>query len=220
MKKTIILLIFLCSIIETQAQQIVMDPGMYGILYANHSAQYSMLGKIRSEQKEIKKYQATITYLTTNINRIQAKVQKSLTEVKSIVKQGQNVIYAKDIAKDVGIYQKKAFDYAVGDPVLVGVAYKAEIALLNRTYALGTFIISALKGGEGNMMTNMERMKIINRVVAELREMRGIAYGLYIRMKYAKMGNKWKAIAREHNINLFLLNDLERGKILDDMKIW
>ncbi|MFL0137687.1 hypothetical protein [Tenacibaculum maritimum] len=220
LKKTLFAIILIMNISINYSQSIVIDPGLYATLIANNTVQKGALSSIKKEQNQIKGLKAKITVLTANINRIQGKVLNSLTKVKSIVSNGKNVINASLIAKDVGEYQAKAFNIARDDATLVLIAYKMEYALSQRTLDLGTFIISALRGGEGNMMTNMERTKIINRVVDELKEMRGIAYGIWIRMKYARLGNKWKEIAAAHKINLFLLNDLERGTIVRDLKIW
>lgn len=222
MKKKIVLSIafFLVLINFSFAQTWVTDPGLYGVLIRNNSVHRSSLNAIKNEQNQIKGLKAKIAGLTANINRIQTKVQRSLTEVKGVVRDGKNVINASVIATDIGDYQAKAFNIARQDPTLVLLAYKMQYKLSQRTLDLGTFVISALRGGEGNMMTNMERMKIINRVVDELKEMRGIAYGIWIRMKYASYGNKWRDIAQAHNIDLFLLDNLERRQIVRDLKVW
>ncbi|MCG8226383.1 hypothetical protein [Tenacibaculum finnmarkense] len=211
-------LVFFVS--KSYAQTVVTDPGLYGILIANNRVHKGALSSIKSEQTKIRTLKTKITLLTANINRIQTKVLESLTKVQSVVRDGKNVINAGLIAKDIGNYQAMAFEIAKEDPTLVLIAYKMEYALTQRTFDLGTFIVSALKGGEGNMMSNMERTKIINRVVDELKSMRGIVYGIWIRMKYARLGNKWKAIATEHKIDLFLLDDFQRNRIIKDLKIW
>lgn len=222
MKRVILLFItiVLITINNLVSQTLVADPGLYGVLIRNNSVHKTSLNAIKKEQNEIKGLKAKIAGLTANINRIQTKVQRSLTEVKGVVRDGKNVINASVIARDVGDYQSKAFNIARQDATLLLIAYKMQVKLSQRTLDLGTFIISALRGGESNMMTNMERMKIINRVVDELKEMRGIAYGIWIRMKYASYGNKWRAIAEAHNIDLFLLDELERGQIVKDLKVW
>lgn len=219
MKKTVFILVLILSV-KSYAQTVVTDPALYGVLVTNTAVHKSSLNAIRSEQRSIKGYKATIAGLTANINRIQTKVQTSLTKVQSVVSQGQNVIQASSISLQIKDYQKKAYDIAVQDPVLLALAYKLEINLLNKTYELGTYIISALKGGEGNMMTNMERMKIINRVVDELKAMRGLSYSVWLKFKYGRNGSLLKKIALEHNINLFLLDDLQKSNIRKKLKVW
>ena len=165
MKKSILFLFIFHSTIKVFvfSQTIVTDPGLYGVLISNNQVHKSSLNGIKKEQNQIKVLKTKIAGLTANINRIQSKVEKSLTDVKSFIRDGHNVSNAWVIATDITEYQSKAFTIAKRDPSLVLIAHKMELKLSERKLALGAFIVNALKGGEGNMMTNMDRMKIINR---------------------------------------------------------
>lgn len=217
MKNKMLLLMILFVGLKMSAQQIVVDPTVVGTLWANHSVQNGTLNNIKSEQNGIKRLQTTINLKLIQIKALQEKTYNSLARVQSVVRQGKNIIYASKIAADIGRYQGEMLDNGRGNPVLYAVALKTELALINRTFDLFTYINTAVRGGDVNLMSNIDRMKIINHVVDELRRMRGLAYSINRKMRTAKYSGTFKALLQEFNISLFGLNKINRLGIVRDV---
>lgn len=199
------------------SQQVVVDPTVVSTLWANHAVQNTSLNNIKSEQNGIKNLQTTINIKLLQIKELQEKTYKSLKKVQSVVSQGKNVIYASTVAADIGKYQSQMIQTAKGNPLLYAVALKTELALINRTFDLFTYISTATTGGDINLMTNIDRIKIINHVLDELRIMRGLAYSINRKMRTAKYSGVFKSILREFDISLMGMDDINRLGIINDI---
>jgi hypothetical protein len=185
--RQLLILIALVSSLNGLAQQVVFDPAVLSTLVINHEAQQNVLVDIKEKETAIATAQTTIATQMAVIRELKQKVYNSMRNVSAIVRDSRSIIYAIDIAKDIGEYQGKMVTMASGDPVLTIVAVQAEAELISRTAALFTFIYTtAIVGGDFNLMDNKQRLDIIRHVVNELRIMRGIAYGIYRRMTIAK----------------------------------
>lgn len=217
MKKITFLVIVGIFFFKTNAQQVVVDPGVVAALTTNHLIQNGTLNKIKSEERGIKNLQGTINVKLLQIKSLQQKTYNSLKQVQSIVQQGKNVVYASTVAADIGDYQAQMLENAGGNALLYGVALKTELALINRTYDMFMYINTALTGGDINLMSNMERMKIINHVVDELRTMRGLAYSINRKIRTAKYSGSFRALLQEFDISLLGLNQINRMGIIQDV---
>jgi hypothetical protein len=195
MKKLTILLSICLLPFLAKSQQVVFDPAVVSTLVANHTAQQGMLTQIRNEETKIAGFQATIALKMTEIKELEQKMHNSLTRVDQVITTGRNVIYASQIAQDIGRYQVEMIQLAAGDPELTLVAVKAELELINRTIDLFEYIMQASVGGDINMMSNAERMNLIRHVVDNLRIMRGMAFGIVRRMRTAKYAGVWRTIS-------------------------
>ena len=195
LKPIILLLLISLSYSNSHAQQLVFDPAVLSTLVINHEAQQRALVDIKEKETTIAAAQTTIASQMMVIRELKQKVYNSLREVTAIVRDSRSIIYAIDIAKDIGEYQAKMVETAAGDPKLTIVAVQAEAELITRTAALFTYIYTtAIIGGDINLMDNKQRLDIIRHVVNELRIMRGIAYGIYRRMAIAKRAGILKTI--------------------------
>lgn len=185
--RQLLILIALISNLNGLAQQVVFDPAVLSTLVINHEAQQNVLVDIKEKETAIATAQTTIATQMAIIRELKQKVYNSMRNVSAIVRDSKSIIYAIDIARDIGEYQGKMVTMASGDPTLTIVAVQAEAELISRTAALFTFIYTtAIVGGDFNLMDNKQRLDIIRHVVDELRIMRGIAYGIYRRMTIAK----------------------------------
>ena len=196
MKKCLCLinLITLLSV-SASAQQLVFDPAVLSALVVNHEAQQTVLKDIKQSEGEISSLQATISFKMAQIQELEAKMYNSLKTVQSIVGQGKNIIYASTIANDIGKYQSQMLDIAQGDPELMLIAAKTELALINRTADLFTYIYQvAVIGTDMNLMNNADRLNLIRHVVDELRIMRGLAYSITRKMRVARYAGLWKSM--------------------------
>jgi len=195
MKKYLFLLSILAVGAKSQAQQVVFDPAVVSTLVVNHTAQQSALSEIKDSEGQIAGWQKAITLKMIEIKELEDKMYNSLKSVQSIVGQSKNIIYASNIAKDIGVYQGQMIETAKGDPELMLIAAKTELELINRTSDLFTYIYQvAVIGTDVNLMSNSDRLDLIRHVVDELRIMRGLAYGINRKMRVAKYAGLWKAM--------------------------
>lgn len=195
MKHLIILFTLSFLVQNLQAQQVVFDPFVLSTLVINHQAQQRTLVDIKNKEGSIAAAQSVIASQMLLIRRLEERMYKSMSQVTAIVRDSKSIVYAIDIAKDVGKYQAKMMLLAAGDSKLMIVAIKSEAELISRTAALFTYIYTtAIIGGDINLMNNKQRLDIIRHVIDELRIMRGIAYGICRRMEVAKRAGVLKTI--------------------------
>jgi hypothetical protein len=203
----------------TSAQQVVFDPAVVSTLVVNHTAQQSALKDIKNSESEIAAAQKVIAVQMSYIRELEQKMYNSLRNVSMVITGAKDIIYASQIAKDIGAYQKQMVDIAAGDPILMVVALKTEAALIQRTADLLTYIYTvAVVGGDINLMNNKARLDIIKHVVRELRIMRGMAYGIVRKMRVAKYAGVMKTLNpfglnypnNSRAIAQSLLNDLKK----------
>ncbi len=186
MKSLFLILAIIAISPNVNAQAIVWDPVVMSTLVIQHKDQQGELKKIRNNEIEISVAQKIITTKMTEIKALEEKMYNRLKEISAIVKDAKDIVYASTIAADIGKYQGLMIRYATENPLLLGVAYEAEAALIDRTSDLFTYIYTnAVLGGDINLLDNKQRLEIIQHVIRELRIMRGIAYGIARKMKMA-----------------------------------
>ena len=195
MKTRLIILIQFITINHLFAQQLVFDPAVVSTLVINHTAQQTALKDIRNSEAEIATAQKVIAVQMSYIKELEQKMYNSLKNVSIIITGAKDIIYASQIAADIGTYQQQMVEIATGDPILLAVAVKTEAALIKRTADLFTYIYTvAIIGGDINLMNNKERLDIIKHVVRELRVMRGMAYGIVRKMRVARYAGVMKTL--------------------------
>jgi len=161
----------------------------------NHTAQQEALKDIKTSETEIATAQKVIAVQMSYIKELQQKMYNSLKNVSIVITGAKDIIYASQIAADIGKYQQQMVEIASGDPILLAVAVKTEAALIKRTADLFTYIYTvAIIGGDFNLMNNKGRLDIIKNVVRELRVMRGLAYGVVRKMRVAKYAGVMKTL--------------------------
>ena len=195
MKKLIITpLLFLLFNLSAFSQQLVFDPTVVSTLVINHTAQQEVLKDIKESESEISAAQKTIALKMEQIRVLEEKMYKSLSTVSAVVQNAKDIIYASEIAEDIGRYQKEMMQIAGEDPELLLAAAKTEVELINRSVDLLVYIDIALLGTDANLLDNKQRLDIITHVIEELRVMRGIAYGISRRMKVARSAGLLKSL--------------------------
>ena len=193
MKTKLIVLLLLSG--SVCAQQLVFDPAVVSTLVVNHTAQQEALKDIKNSETEIAAAQKVIAIQMSYIKELEQKMYNSLRNVSMVITGAKDIIYASQIARDIGTYQQQMMQIASGDPVLLAVAVKTEAALIQRTADLFTYIYTvAVIGGDINLMNNKERLDIIKHVVRELRIMRGMAYGIVRKMRVARYAGVMKTL--------------------------
>ena len=180
-------MLFAGTILPALGQRVVFDISCVETLIANHKVQQEALKSIKENEAGISALQQKISEKMVQIEYFHSKFYNSLKTVDAIIKNGKDIIYCTDIAKDIGEYQAQMVKIAVGDPELVTVAYKTEAELISRSVDVMIYINEiALKSGEKNLMDNKQRLELCMHVVNELRAMRALAYSVCRQMKTAK----------------------------------
>lgn len=190
MKKPVFTLCFFVLVLSLNAQSVIVwDPFVMSTLVTCHAAQQKKLKEIKENEVKILAAQTFISEQVRRIKEIEEKLHDRLKTVRSIVRDGANIVYAEQIVEDIGKYQGLMVRYAREDPELVVVAYDAESVLISRTADLLIYIATALTGTDLNLLDNKQRQELIEYVVNELRIMRGIAYSVSNSMKMASKTN-------------------------------
>jgi hypothetical protein len=188
MKKNLLIIIFAWGAWGHMifAQAIVWDMTAMEVLIDNHKVQHEAFKKLKDEEGQIAVLQQSIAEKMTQIEYFHSKLYNSLKSIEAFTKTGKDIIYAGDIAEDIGKYQQQMLEYAVKDPILSLVAVKAQTQLITRTAGLMEYIWQvAVIGTDVNLMDNQQRLDLLNHVITELRLMRGMAFGIVVQMKAA-----------------------------------
>lgn len=188
LKQLISLIAFAIIYTNAKAQAVYVDPSTSGAMLAHAGIINGQLNTTNNRLTLIQSGQLAVTGQLTIVNDLQRKIYKGLSEISSVMTNLLSVkeiaTISSDIVSDVG----KAADLAQNNPALLLFAEQGANEFRTRATALaaevGTFI---LQGGQNNLMDNGERAKLLNRIVTELSIIRGVAYGLYRSMYYAKM---------------------------------
>lgn len=192
MKKLIPFFFFIFLAMSAHSQSvIVFDPAVQATLVTCHIAQQEKLEDIKENEASILAAQLVISDQMERIKEIEEILHERLKTVFSIVQDGANIVYASQIAEDIGKYQGDMIEYASENPLLVGIAYEAEAVLITRTANLLTYLATATIPGEINLLDNRQRQEIIEYAVKELRVMLGIAYTVANNMKIASRERDW-----------------------------
>lgn len=191
------------------------------IMVDHHISRQEDYKKLKNNELQKTGLQGVLLREQEKLTVITNKLKKRYTTVSSIIHSIGRIPYAISVANDCKKYQKSIIDKVIDEPKLAVIAVKTEIAVIKRINKLYKFIYAnAVIGTDFNLMTNEQRLQIITYVVDELRAIRGMLYGVDNRLKYAKDGELLDKLLKEFNIDLFLLNETEKSKIVRELKVW
>lgn len=167
--------------------QIYVDPATAGAMAVHSGVINGQLNRTNDNLTLIQRGQLAVTGQLVIVNDLQNQIYKGLTEVASVVR---NLLAVKDIAEistDIVQDVNKAMNIAGSNPVLLlfaeSGAREFKTRATNLAVEVSTFV---LQGGKNNLMDSGERAKLLNRIVVELTILRGVAYGMYRSMYWAK----------------------------------
>jgi hypothetical protein len=176
------------SVAKVSAQAVYVDPTTAAAMAVHSGIINSQLSSTNNKLTLIQTGQLAVTGQLTAVNSLQKDIYKGLSEVSSIM---SNLLAIKDIAEissDIVTDVGKASSLAQSDPVLLLFAQQGATEFKTRSVALSSEVSTfVLQGGQSNLMDSGERAKLLNRIVSELSIIRGVAYGMYRTMYYAKM---------------------------------
>ena len=155
-----------------------------------------------SKQEEAKNKQA-ITSANEEVNRSQmSKLKTKYRELQSrfqtlalAIDAAQIGLQAAPVISEIVRQQRLIFQYAGNDPLLIVLAYNAEIDMADRAYLLSNYLYGlVLTFGDLNQMKSSDRRILFGHVLTELRRIAGASRGLAATMHYASQKGSLQAI--------------------------
>lgn len=214
MGKLYLILLFLLLGHHLQAQ-IYVDPAVAAATSAHAAVINGQLNNTNNNLTLIQRGQLAVTGQLVIVNDLQDKIYKGLSEVSAVMR---NLLAVKDIAEisaDIVRDVNRALGIAGTNPVLLLFAEQGAKEFKTRATALATEVSAfIMQGGKGNLMDSGERAKLLNRIVTELTILRGVAYGIYRTMYWAKQRgilNSLNPYAGFINIDKRIADDIVRN---------
>ncbi|MCT1531371.1 hypothetical protein M3B46_10215 [Sphingobacterium daejeonense] len=182
------LFLFITLLLGTRLHaQIYIDPAVAAATGAHAGVINGQLNTTNNNLTLIQRGQLAVTGQLVIFNDLQDKIYKGLSEVSAVVR---NLLAIKDIGEistDIVRDVNKAMDLAGSNPVLLLFAEDGAREFKSRATALAAEVTSFVtRGGRQNLMDSGERAKLLNRIVTEMTILRGVAYGMYRSMYWAK----------------------------------
>jgi len=214
MKKLIFILGF-CLLVLPGFTQIYIDPATAGATAAHSGIINGQLNKTNDNLTLIQRGQLAVTGQLVVVNDLQNQIYKGLSEVSGVVRSLLAVKDITEISIDIVEDVNKAVTIAQTNPALLlfaeGGAREFKTRATNLAAEVSSFV---LQGGKSNLMDSGERAKLLNRIVNELMILRGVAYGMYRSMYWAKQRgilNSLNPYAGYINIDKQIADDIIRN---------
>jgi len=195
--------------------QIYFDPAVATATAAHAGVINNQLNNTNEKLTLIQRAQLAVTGQLVIVNDLQDRIYQGLSEVSSIVR---NLLAVKDIAdisSDIIQYANRGMDLAGNNPALLLFAEQGAREFKTRAANLALEVTAfATKGGRDNLMDSGERAKLLNRIVSEMTILRGVVYGMYRSMYWAKQRgilNSLNPYAGFINIDRRLADDIIRN---------
>ena len=195
--------------------QIYVDPAVAAATSAHAGVINNQLNSSNDNLTLIQRGQLAVTGQLIIVNDLQNRIYKGLSEVSSVVR---NLLAIKDvteISSDILSYANKAMILAGNNPALLLFAEQGAREFKTRATNLAIEVTAfATRGGADNLMDAGERAKLLNRIVSEMTILRGVVYGMYRSMYWAKQRgilNSLNPYAGFINIDRRLADDIIRN---------
>lgn len=177
------------------SQTLYVDPVTSGALYAHSAAIDGQLNRTNNNLTLIQQGQLAVSGQLVIVNDLQDRIYRGLSEVSAILHNLTAIKEIADIGVDIVNDVQQTVVIARSNPVLLLFAEEGAREFKVRATSLALEVSSfALRGGASNLMDSGERSKLINHIAAELRVLRGVAYGMHRAMYWAKMQGIWRAL--------------------------
>jgi hypothetical protein len=211
MKKIVFFLLLFYSA-GAFGQELVVDPTTSAAIAVNAAVMNNQLDKTNNNLSLISKGQLAVSGQLVIVNDLQNKIYKGLSQVASVV---NNLASIKEIAEcgsDVVTDVEQAMTFAKSDPVLLLFAEQGARDFETRAVSIAADVSAfVLKGGGSNLMDSGERGKLLNHIVAQMRILRGISYGMQRAMYWARINGVFRTLnplATWQNQDVRIANDI------------
>ncbi|VTP91404.1 hypothetical protein [Sphingobacterium daejeonense] len=182
------LFLFIALLLGTRLHaQIYIDPAVAAATGVHAGVINGQLNTTNNNLTLIQRGQLAVTGQLVIVNDLQDKIYKGLSEVSAVVRNLLAIKHISEISTDIVRDVNKAMDLAGSNPVLLLFAEEGAREFKSRATALAAEVTSFVtRGGGQNLMDSGERAKLLNRIVTEMTILRGVAYGMYRSMYWAK----------------------------------
>ncbi|QNN42729.1 hypothetical protein [Pedobacter roseus] len=202
-------------LVQSASAQIYVDPTTAAATAAHAGVMNSGLSRTSDNLTLVQRAQLAVTGQLGIVNDLQSTIYRGLSEVSGVMRSLLSVMDIYEISQDIVIDVNKAINLASGDPVLLLFAEGGAREFKTRSINLATEVSSfVLKDGKEALMDSGERAKLLNRIVTELTILRGVAYGMYRTMYWAKQRgilNSLNPYAGYINIDKRIADDIIRN---------
>lgn len=209
------ILFFLLLLFGKTPAQIYIDPAVAAATAAHASVINNQLNTTNDKLTLIQRGQLAVTGQLIIVNDLQDRIYTGLSEVSAVVR---NLLAIKDItaiSSDIMQYANQAMTLAGNNPVLLLFAEQGAREFKTRATNLAVEVTAFVtRGGKDNLMDSGERAKLLNRIVSEMTILRGVVYGMYRSMYWAKQRgilNLLNPYAGFINIDRRLADDIIRN---------
>lgn len=214
MKNIALLVIILMFCMKIQAQ-IYIDPAVAVATSAHAGVINGQLNSTNDKLTLIQRGQLAVTGQLVVVNDLQDKIYKGLSEVSSVVRNLLAIRDITEISSDILQYANKAITLSGNNPALLLFAEQGANEFKARATNLALEVTAfATRGGWDNLMDSGERAKLLNRIVTEMTILRGVVYGMYRCMYWAKQRgimNSLNPYSGFINIDRRLADDIVRN---------
>lgn len=192
---------FIATILIVHSQQpgfsqtLYVDPAVSAAMYTHSATINNQLNRTNNNLTLIQKGQMAVTGQLVIVNDLQDRIYRGLSEVSGILNTLTTIKEISDIGIDIVHDVTEAVSIARANPVLLLFAEEGAREFKLRAMNLALEVSSfALRGGAANLMDAGERAKLLNHIAAQLRIIRGAAYGMHRAMYWAKMQGIWRSL--------------------------
>jgi len=195
MKTSILLFAFLLLSTFFSAAQVYVDPATSAAVAAGSGAMNSQLNKTNDRLTLIQKAQLAVTGELAVANDLQRGIYRGLSEVSTVMRSLLSVKDIYEISGDILQDAQKAVKLAENNPALLIFAESGGREFKLRATALASEVSGfVLKGGKDGLMDSGERAKLLGRIVQQMGILRGVVYGIYRSMYWAKQRGFWNSL--------------------------
>ena len=175
--------------------QIYADPLTAAAMAAHSGIINSQLNSSNDKLTLIQKAQLAVTGELTVVNSLQQNIYKGLSEISGVMRSLLAVEDIYNISSDIVSDVNKSIAISSSDPLLLLFAESGAREFKSRATRLAAEVSSfILLGGKDNLMDSGERAKLLGRIVSELMILRGVSYGMYRAMYWAKQRGFWNSL--------------------------
>lgn len=175
--------------------QIYVDPTTAGAMAVHSSVINGQLNRTNDNLTLIQRSQLAVTGQLAIVNDLQAKIYRGLSEVSGIMRSLLSVRDIYEISEDIITDVNKAIIVAGENPELLLFAESGAREFKSRATSLAVDVSAfVLREGKDALMDSGERARLLNRIVTDLTILRGVAYGMYRCMYWAKQRGFWNSL--------------------------
>lgn len=191
----LILIISLFSLTVHSKAQIYIDPAVAAATASHASVINGQLNTSNENLTLIQRAQLAVTGQLIIVNDLQDKIYKGLSEVSAVVRNALAIKDITEISSDIVEYANKGLALTADNPALLLFAEQGAREFKTRATNLALEVTAFVtRAGKDNLMDSGERAKLLNRIVTEMTILRGVVYGMYRSMYWAKQRGIWNSL--------------------------